>query len=353
MPKIWKYNLLFYLKGFGVSLFCLTLLPYLSRITKIAEYAAMGASLKQFILLLLIYIPYFLPFVLGISALIAAWQTSSILCRNSELTAMRCIGLSIHRIFLPLFYASLLMTLLNFILIADWIPRTRYMMNNILLDETTINPLVLLKKQTFPHFENAFIEMKIDDSASSGKDLLMITKLPQAERLTLILSPSAKFDKDKDLRLSHVNMISHFPAKENYDHLLINYYEKFTSPSSLFSSFIYKNSSVDLYDILPLNHLLDLSERNARNETFSRIAKSIFPLVLTYVGFIFGIYLKRRQSTSMIYVSLLTAFYLLSYFMAKAIYANTTITFCLSFLPPLITLIATYFKQRKIEWKGL
>lgn len=353
MPKIWKYNLVSYLKGFFFALFCLTILPYLSRITKIAEYAALGASLKQFFLLLLIYIPYFLPFVFGLAALIAAFQTASNLSRNSELSAMRATGMSIFRIFLPIFYLSLLLSMLNFALISDWIPRTRYWMNNILLDETTINPLVLLKKQTFPHFEDAFIELKVDDNAAKGKDLLLITKPPNSDSLMLILSDKASFNKDKDLTLKNVNLISHMPSKEEtYDHLLMDFHEEFTSPASIFGTFIYRNSSVNLYDVLPLSHLVGIHDKQARQEVLSRLAKSLFPMVLTYLGFIFGIFLKKNKLSDMIYAAALSIFYFLSFFIAKQLHA-TLLLEILAYLVPIIIIVGfTALKQYRIERYG-
>jgi len=104
-----------FLKIVGISLLCTAALylivDFFDRVDSLLKA---GASVWTSIRYFLYKLPLLVSRVFGFAVLFSALFSVGMLSRTHELTAMRASGLSVHRISLPLFVASVLIGALNF-----------------------------------------------------------------------------------------------------------------------------------------------------------------------------------------------------------------------------------------------
>ena len=176
MPIIWKYLLKEYLKVFFLSIFSFIFILLITRLKEIAGFATLSNNFLYTILFALYQIPHILPISISISCLISISLLFQKLSKMHELTALRSLGLSIKNILTPILLMSFVFSLLNFLIVSEIGPISRYKSKELFYKNTSMNPLVLLqRRQKMSNIKNSYVEISTKNNDRSADDLLIIT----------------------------------------------------------------------------------------------------------------------------------------------------------------------------------
>jgi lipopolysaccharide export system permease protein len=110
-----RYLMAAFMRIFALSLL-VALLLYLvvEFFDRVDNFLNAGASLQTVLSYFLFKIPISISRVFGVATLFSTFLSLGLLTRNQEITAMRCAGLSLNRIALPLLLLSLLISIFTF-----------------------------------------------------------------------------------------------------------------------------------------------------------------------------------------------------------------------------------------------
>jgi len=294
MPRIWRYLLISFFKIFSLCFLGTIGVGLLLKYKKYAYLITAGASFSDSFLLICCYISYLLPLLIGISALIAAFLTTNHLSTSHEITALRTSGMSFTQILIPFYILAVALSVLNFFITSELIPSARLIANN-LIYKSSINPLVLLRKNEFSLFENSHIEMKLRDNGRLAKDVLLIFNNQQTDTLTLISAERLLFSKNSTLEGENISLITHLKSDyEGFDHLIIDNQKAIMFPVSFFNSLLKGKNHTKEYEVYPLKKLLTSEDQKLKKDIPQRIAKGLFPLTFIILGASFGLFITRK-----------------------------------------------------------
>ena len=105
------------LKKFLVNLFVaitgwIVIFVIINMIEKISTFIDNGATLKQFFLFYIYFIPYIISLTLPIAMLLAILFAVSNLAQNNEIIAQLSSGVSLYKILMPLFIAAMIISII-------------------------------------------------------------------------------------------------------------------------------------------------------------------------------------------------------------------------------------------------
>ncbi len=105
-----------FLKVFLISLGVLLIIPVLVDIIEHVDYFVdRGANPLAVAKYYFFYLPYFLTFTIPVACLLSTLFSLGILNKNNEITALKASGTSLYRIFIPVFGAAILISILAFL----------------------------------------------------------------------------------------------------------------------------------------------------------------------------------------------------------------------------------------------
>lgn len=347
MPILWRYLLFGYTRIFSLSVCSFVIILLVSRFKEIARFAALSANIPKTWLFVAYQIPLILPFALPISALIASLLLFQTLSKSHELTAMRASGVRLNTLLTPILLFSVFLSLCNFVVCGDLAPFCRRASKELIYNETSTNPLLLLQRQNLVKMKKSYIKMKVDDDGKSAKDLFLITHNQRNDRLSLLTARNLRISQ-AELIGTDVAAITHLQADKDYDTLILENQSWMSTDASTLSSSLKKNrprletSSLE-FPLLRLH-----PKKKALLEILRRISLSIAVFSFTILGCCYGI----EQGRSLSKKNLLTAVgfalaFMMSYLLGKEL-KSPLLTFAIFLIPHPILWIASIRKAHSL-----
>ncbi|MDE3056175.1 MAG: LptF/LptG family permease [Verrucomicrobiota bacterium] len=319
-----------------LALFALLLL--LSRFQEIARFIALSDTSSAIALFAFYHIPFFLPLAFPIAACIASFLLFQRLAKNSEFLAMRTSGLSLKKILSPLFYISLLLTLLHFFLSAEIAPRCGKKTKELLYSATSTNPLVLLQRQDLIKLKETYLTLSVQ--GEKAQDFFFVTKSPTTHRLNLLHIPTLEL-LDDELVASNATLISHLPEGKEF----LETHKRISLSAPLLSLALKKHRPRLELPLLNFKMLLLRSQENgkehlsARLEILRRIALSLAIFPFTLLGALLGAEHRASSSRKNLWIALATLlFFLFSYLGVRELKGNFACAIALALSPHLLML---------------
>jgi len=101
----------------------IVLFEVINMIEMLSKFIDYGATTRQFFLYYLYFIPYVVSLTLPIAALLGVLFAVSHMASHNEIVAQLSAGISLYRILLPLFIASLILSILSMVFNETVVPR--------------------------------------------------------------------------------------------------------------------------------------------------------------------------------------------------------------------------------------
>lgn len=349
MSIIWKYITKTYLKIFSLALVTLFGLCFLIKHKKLTLLIVAGATYKQAFILSLCMLSIILPHAIGLCSFLASFITAYKLSFSGEVTSLRASGLSLFKIFAPIYFAGAFLLLVNIFLVSEFIPYSKLIFNMTTIESKKINPLILLRKNEFPFLKNVYTEMNLGSTGTEAENVLVTYLQEDNQRIALFMADRLKY-LDKTLEGEKITLITHLPASEGeFDHLLIDSQSTMTAPESFFTSLKHKQEKDLDYDLYSLNALLKSGKRPARAELFQRISKIIFPFAFTLFGVSRGLGTRKKLSKRSLAFLFVSVFgYFACFFALKNGHLPFSVAFLYTVAPHVFIILASFFQQKKI-----
>ncbi len=345
MPIIWHYITKTYLKIFSLALLTLFGLSFLIKYKKLTLLILAGASYKQAFILTLCLLSITLPHAIGICSFISSLLTVYKLHSTGEITSLRSMGVSLSKIFAPLYFAGAFLVIVNLFLVAEFVPYTKLVLNKIHLDSNSINPLVLLRKNHLPLINNIYTEMNLNSTGSEAKNVLIAYLMENEKQITLLLADDLTFS-GKTLEGEKVSLISHIPSEPDaFNHLFIDNQAEMSTPESFFTSLLKRSSKVKDYEVFSIQSLMNNPSKATHTELIQRVSKTLYPFTFTLLG-LSGPLLRKRKNALFLTLSLFGYFSI--YFGLRKAYLPLPAATIIMLLPHLFIIFFSFFNQRKV-----
>lgn len=371
MPILWRFIAGNYLKVFLLSVVAFIAVLLTLRMQEIAHFASLDQNGEYILWFVLYQIPYILPVAIPLSALIASMILTRELSTHHELSALRSLGFSLKKIFAPVLIAAAFIATINFVTLSE-IATFSHLQTSLLKSELrSVNPLLLLHNKHLLKVKGIFFDT-LGPSRMGEEAFDVVIGIPNksGERMNLVVAKKLTALLDQfngenitlitSLKSSHLNQFDPFVIENN---------QTIGSKIDDFSSIVqkkvwkvsddqlnFKNLIVKLSEIKKSN----LEHRQKQKEisrTFSEIARRLSlgfaPLIFTIMGLAFGIEIGRRKKIiNLVIVTLLTALYMVTFFLGKGISDHMEATLLLYAIPPLLILGASLFQFSRTQ-KGI
>lgn len=343
MPILWRFLLKSY---FQVFLLCMTSFIaalFVMRFKDIAEFATLNSDALSIFLFSLYQLPYVLPLAIPISCVIASMLLFQKLSHYQELTALRAAGVSLRHLLIPLMLGALLLSVVNFTVVAELAPRCRFWAKELTFEMTSNNPFYIFNKITDGKLTNAYVEIRTLRGGKKAKDVLLILNNRTHERLGIMTAEELSIEGE-NLLGKNVTVISSVDSKlsQGFDHLVIENQDSMSTPSSSLSQLL-KSAKWSLRpEYLSFKDLLirlAISQKNFWSNTHAlemarRLSLALTPLAFTLLGAAFGMEIGRRHTRrGLIWTVGLTALYLSAFIGAKSMKHFHLTAWALYFLP--------------------
>jgi lipopolysaccharide export LptBFGC system permease protein LptF len=350
MPIIWQYITKTYLKIFFLSLSTLFGLSFLIKHKKLTLLFCSGVNESEIIQLIISMLAISLPHMLTISSLTASFVTAFKLSASSEITTLRAQGLSLIKIFTPIYYLAFYLMLLDFFCVSELIPFSKINLVKIEQNSADINPLLLIRKNELPALSDIYAEMSMNSNASNSKNVILAKLLESDERISLWIADSLQF-KNSTLKGINGSLITHIKSEHSgFDHLVIDNQNKFESPDSFFSKLQNKNAKIRRTDTLSLFELYKSPTSHTMAEFSDRISKILSLFSLTILGLSCGLITTKsmyKKSYAFLFFGIMI--YFSSHFLLKNHNITELKALILSIAAHMIIVILSVYRQIKLS----
>lgn len=369
MKLFWRYLLFHYLKLLSLSVCGLIAILLTMRLDDIAHFACLGGGWWASLQFIFLQIPYLMPLALPLAALMSAYLTLRRLNTTHELTALRSSGLSLRAILAPLIAGGGMLMGLNFYLVSEVAPQA-HLTNSLLKKELkSLNPLVMLSNKRLLQMQGIYGEVLGDvDYGLRARDVLMVIPGIAGEPQRLLLAKELTA-VDERLAGRNVTFLWGEPEeKGGFDKLMVENIAELEMPLNDFSPFLRQKAWSLQPDHLPLPILFSaiaeerelLPEQEARHklnaayaEVARRLSLSFAMLTFTFFGAAAAIQVGRQQRLFPLVMLIgLAAFYLVAYFVAKALEDHWQVAAALYFLPHLLIIAVSLWRLMRCQ-RGL
>lgn len=311
----------------------------------------------------------FIPLAIPIAILFSTIYTLNKLCSDSEFIAMRSVGLTRERLFMPFLIFSLIIGGIVFTLNSEVIPFSKREFRkvvNILTSKGLVseiqkgnfftevpNIIVFAENVTGPNnlMNNVFINVR-----SRNKD---IEKTIFAKTGVLTKEEENKWGIGQlRLVLENGSIMTHSAIREETEKILFERYSFPIITGNITVGNIDKGSmksSEDLWQTLQETPEVERNDKNfikSEIEFWSRFNTPILCLIFTLIGFSLGIQKSRgqaRSSGSLAFIVLI-AYYAIFFLGVSLARSKSVPAEVAVFLPTTIGLIAGLYFFRKTEW---
>jgi len=372
MPILWRYLLVHYFRVFFLCTCSFIAILLVMRLEEIARFSTLGAGPLLSGIFVLHQIPYVLPIALPISSLIATILLMKRLSETNEMTALRASGWSLKETFAPILIVAILLSLLNFYIVSELATSSHRIAVNLKSQLRAVNPLLLANNKQLKRLQGFYFDITGNSrQGETASDVIFAFPSKGSKRLNIMIAKNLQFDTP-NFQGKQVALISSLENKNNpaADHLVIENIENLSTTIEDFSQLIHKKISQVNNDHLRLPQLLakmsqeqkhypsekdrERQKQLMRNrqrgyaEIFRRLSLAIAVLSFTFMGAAFGTYVGRQRSYKGIAIVLmLTALYLVSYFIAQKMGHVIETSILLFFLPHVLIVAASTWTLRR------
>ncbi len=368
MPILWRFIAGNFLKVFLLSVLAFIAVLLTLRMQEIAHFASLDANGEYILWFILYQIPYILPVAIPLSALISAMILTRDLSSNHELSALRSLGFSLKRIFTPVLILAAFIATLNFVTLSE-VATFSHLQTSLLKSELrSVNPLILLHNKHLLKVKGIFFDT-LGPSRMGEEALDVVIAIPNkaGERMNLVVAKKLTAELDQ-FNGENITLITSLKTgKEGtFDPFVIENNQTIGSKIDDFSSIVqkkvwkvnddqlnFKNLLVKLGEIKrsemePKQKQKDISR--TLSEIARRLSLGFAPLIFTIMGLSFGIEIGRRKKMiNLLVVTLLTALYMITFFLGKGISDHVEATLLLYAIPPFLILGASLYQLSRIQ----
>lgn len=381
MPILWRYLIHHFLKIMILCVLAFVAILLTMRLDEIAHFAALGTPLSYILLFTFYQIPYILPIAIPISCLIAAFILVQRLSSTHELTAMRACGLACRDILMPLLCTALFLFVLNFWIVSEAATQSHLMTNSLKSEFRSINPLLLLNNKHLMRMKGIYFDAlgpsKVGEVAM---DAVLAIPNKHHQRLNLMVAHELRASSTA-FNGHRVTLLSNLGEKqsEGFDDLLIENIQETETSIPDFSQILQKKVWSINNDYLKMSLLLTRIQEQkealvkAKEEKLSanqikslkyqlnrslsdisrRFSIAIAVFSFTLMGATFGIHISRHRKRKTLYLAIfLTAFYLVTFFLAKGLDQYWEIATALYMIPHFILIGSSIYVLNRIT-KGI
>ncbi len=359
MPTVWRYLLRSYFQVFLLCMVSFIAALFVMRFKEIAEFATLNSDSLSIFLFSLYQLPYVLPVAIPVSCVIASMLLLQKMSHQQELTALRAAGIGIRTLLYPLFLAGILLSMINFTVVAQIGPRCRFLAKELSYQMTASNPFYIFNKITEGKMTNAYVEIRTLRGGQKAKDVLLILNNRQQGRLGLMTAEELVIE-EAELKGRGVSVISSadstFP--HNFDHLIIENQESMSTQAANLSNLLHDAKWNLRPEYLSFKELiLHLSFANKKFWTNShalevarRLSLALTPLFFTLLGAAFGMEIGRKRTKKGIFWAVtLTALYLTSFIGAKSMKHFPIAAWLLYFAPFIIIGLFSFTSLKRLS----
>lgn len=335
MPILWRYLLGSYFKVLLISLFSIIAALLLMQFEDIARFATSGAPLPTVFLFTCFHIPYLSQIALPICCLLSALLLFRSLSHSFQITAVRSSGISLTKLFFPVLLSGAFLTFISLLLTLYITPVCRAQSVKLIQGIAEENPIFLFQKETFIRFKDTYIDVEKLQPGKKAEDILVITRLPMNERLSIIFAKHITLE-NLALQGHDVHYITTHPAQDDpsKDNLFLEFDKKLITTAGGFLQ-NQKDEAKIKNDFLTSKQLIEqgLTPKDTLELT-KRISLGFFPFTFTLLGCAFGVEIGRSQRyRKIISVILLSLGFMIIFATAKSLKKSPvlgcTILYCI------------------------
>lgn len=359
MPTVWRYLLRSYFQVFLLSIASFIAALFVMRFKDIAEFATLHSDGLSVLFFSLYQLPYILPIAIPVSCVISSILLFQKMSHSGELTALRAAGIGLKTLLFPLFLGGLFLSLLNFTIVAEVGPQSRFKAKELSYQMTSSNPFYIFNKITEGKMNNAYVEIRTLRGGKKAKDVLLILNNRQHQRLGIMTAKELAIEGTEMLG-KDVSIISSVSGEgeANFDHLVIENQETMSTEAASLSKLLHDAKWHLRPEYMSFKELLVrvmVSQRSFWSNTHAlelarRLSLAITPLAFTFLGAAFGMEVGRQRNRKGILWSVaLTALYLSAFIGAKSMKHFPKAAWILYFLPFLIIGIFSVRSLKRIS----
>lgn len=271
MKTVDRYVLKSYLAPFAATFFVIEFVLLMQFVWKYID-DLVGKGLEWYIIFeLLFYVSAtMVPLAIPLTILLSSIMTMGNLAENYELTSLKAAGVSLQRVFRPLIYFSVILSVTVFYFSNYVLPVANLKMGSLLYDISHQKPAFEIQEGLYYHGIQNYV-IKVDKKGKDGKTLygIMIydhTKRNGNTKVVLAKSGKMEFTKDKRFLLlslfdgsSYENVTNDNPNKKEFMPFFKTYFKSQVIKMDL-SDFKMTRSNEELfkdhYAMLNLKQLL-------------------------------------------------------------------------------------------------
>jgi lipopolysaccharide export system permease protein len=380
MPIIWRYLLAHYLKVQILCTLAFVAILLITRLDEIAHFATLGPEGRYVLLFTLYQIPYVLPIAIPISALISSILLVQRLSRFQELTALRACGLALRDIIAPILCMAAILSLGSFWMISE-ISTDSHLKTGLLKNELrSLNPLLILHNKHLLKMKGIFFHplgpskmgeeaedviLSMPGKRQSGIKVMLAKKLKTSpenfQAYGLSLLTSLKKEKDETPTFLIENMRENVTSIEDFAQLLQKKVWSLNNDHLRMPLLLTRiqeektllNTAISSGKPASHQKQIQRSVHRCWGEIIRRISLSLAVLTFTFMGVAFGMSVNRFQTNRKLFAIVgLTAFYLVSYFMAKG-YDHVIETSLIFYLLPHLAILFFSWRALRRTTNGL
>jgi len=358
MPLVWRYLLFHYFQFFFVSIGSFITALLVMRLKEIAQFGSLDAGYGALLLFICYQLPYILPIAIPLSAVIASALLLQKMSQRRELLILRAAGMTFFQIFFPLLLGGIILSLLNFTVLAELGPRSRVLAKQLYSEVSARNPFYLFHHLSKRKASHAYVEMNLSQKGRGGEELVLVLSHPRERRLELVTAQEVHMEKEL-LQGKGVSLISTSDSQDprKFDHLIIENQDFMCMNGGIFFDFFKKGKWRVRPEYFSFKYLVS-SCNFLEGEHFwkhpyilemaRRISLSCAPFFLTLLGVTMGgTHQNQKKSKEVLWITLLILFYLIAFFGAKSMKRFHAITWILYFFPLFLIFISSLYRIRK------
>jgi len=323
---------------------------------EIARFAALGSNFWGTISFVLYQIPHILPIAIPISCLISSLILIQKMSTSGEITTLRASGIGFRVILMPIIIMGLIASILNFYICSEVTTTAKQVVRTMALEDTSINPLVLLQRQKLLKINESYIDMEIDEDQNRAKNLIFVAPNHSNNHLSLVSADRFYVEKGEFIG-ENVSLISYLGKDpDHFDTLMIENQSKMSTSAESISNLMKKNrlrlniSSLPMRLVFARGKLLGTNRAILINEALRRLSLGFAALSMTFLGISFAINISRvPKKRGLIIAALFSALLLTCYLFAKGIKMNLLLSGTLFLFPHLLIYITGFRRIRNIS----
>ena len=371
MPLLWRYLSFDFYKITSACTLAFIAILLTMRLDEIMQFASLGASFSTIFLFILYQIPYILPIAIPLSCLIGGFILTQRLSSTHELTALRACGFSLSSIFTPIVLSAAFLSLFNFWMASEIATQSHFQTNFLKSELRAINPLHLLRNKHLMRLKGFYFEaLGPSRVGESAQDVILAVPNHHQSRLHLVAARQFKIEPQTFVANGVTLIGGSGNDEKEFDHLFIENFKTSSTNVEDFSQLLQKKVWTIHNDYLKMSFLLmriqeqkkllgeaqqngaSLDEiknlkkllHRSQSEIMKRFSIGFAVVSFTLMGLALGMNISRRRRPFSLYLAIfLTAFFLITFFVAKGLEHRFWLASSLYLFPHLMILCLSFY----------